>query len=87
MLLLWKLISEWGGDISCQEEMEPGLSGWDLEPDGDWGEVEAVVRWEETGQVPDREENVSVLPAAQLLFIRLGSPVIRLPAQSVEPEW
>jgi len=67
--------------------MEPGLSGWDLEPDGDWGEVEAVVRWEETGQVPDREENVSVLPAAQLLFIRLGSPVIRLPAQSVEPEW
>jgi hypothetical protein len=21
------LTSEWGGDISCQEEMEPGLSG------------------------------------------------------------
>jgi hypothetical protein len=67
--------------------MEPGLSGWDLEPDGDWGEVEAVVRWEETDQVPDREENVSVLPAAQLLFIRLAFLATRLPVPSVEPEW
>jgi len=26
-LRLSGLTSEWGGDISCQEEMEPGLSG------------------------------------------------------------
>jgi len=57
--------------------MEQVLLDYALEPEGDWEEVEAVVRWEETDQVPDREENVSVLPAAQLLFIRLAFPVIR----------
>jgi hypothetical protein len=67
--------------------MEPGLSGWDLEPEGDWGELEVEVRWEETDQVPDREENVSVLPVEPLSPIRLVCHAFWLIVRNVEPKW